>query len=106
MRNLVLKIIRGSYPPVPSKYSRDFRNLIDLMFRRNPRCGCVRVRVRVCVCVCVRVRVRVCVCVRERGREEGREGRREGEVWVGVRWVWVGEPYMCVGCGVGVCVCA
>jgi NIMA (never in mitosis gene a)-related kinase len=37
MRNLVLKIIRGSFPPVSAKYSRDLRNLIDMMLRRNPR---------------------------------------------------------------------
>ena len=37
MRNLVLKIIRGSYPSISSKYSRELKNLIDMMLRRNPR---------------------------------------------------------------------
>ena len=119
MRNLVLKIIRGSYPPVPSKYSRDFRNLIDLMFRRNPRCVrwgwlvlCVCVCVCVCVCacacacmcVCVCVCVCLCVCLREREVFVcGGVGVKE--VWVNARCVC--EPYLCVGvCEVGVCVCA
>ncbi|XP_076813426.1 serine/threonine-protein kinase Nek1-like isoform X2 [Clavelina lepadiformis] len=37
MKNLVLKIIRGSYPPVPSRYSYDLRSLVSQLFRRNPR---------------------------------------------------------------------
>uniref|UniRef100_T1IHJ2 non-specific serine/threonine protein kinase n=1 Tax=Strigamia maritima TaxID=126957 RepID=T1IHJ2_STRMM len=37
MKNLVLKIIRGSYPPVPSQYSSDLKSLINSLFRRNPR---------------------------------------------------------------------
>ncbi|XP_071846816.1 serine/threonine-protein kinase Nek1-like isoform X3 [Apostichopus japonicus] len=37
MKNLVLKIIRGSYPPVAPKYSYDLRNLINQLFKRNPR---------------------------------------------------------------------
>lgn len=37
MKNLVLKIIRGSYPPVPSSYSYDLRHLITQCFKRNPR---------------------------------------------------------------------
>ena len=37
MRNLVLKIIRGSYPSISSKFSRELKNLIDMMLRRNPR---------------------------------------------------------------------
>nr|XP_026696688.1 serine/threonine-protein kinase Nek1-like [Ciona intestinalis] len=37
MKNLVLKIIRGSYPPVPSRYSYDLRTLVSQLFRRNPR---------------------------------------------------------------------
>ena len=37
MKNLVLKIIRGSYPPVPSKYTYDIRGLIAALFKRNPR---------------------------------------------------------------------
>ena len=28
MKNLILKIIRGSYPPIPIKYSYDLRNLV------------------------------------------------------------------------------
>ncbi|XP_063057370.1 serine/threonine-protein kinase Nek1 isoform X1 [Engraulis encrasicolus] len=37
MKNLVLKIIRGSYPPVSMHYSQDLRCLLGLLFRRNPR---------------------------------------------------------------------
>lgn len=37
MKNLVLKIIRGSYPPVSMHYSQDLRYLLGLLFRRNPR---------------------------------------------------------------------
>ena len=28
MKNLVLKILRGSYPPVHSRYTYDLRNLV------------------------------------------------------------------------------
>ncbi|XP_071481293.1 serine/threonine-protein kinase Nek1-like [Diadema antillarum] len=37
MKNLVLKIIRGSYPPVSPRYSYDIRNLVAQLFKRNPR---------------------------------------------------------------------
>uniref|UniRef100_A0A8B9L9W0 non-specific serine/threonine protein kinase n=1 Tax=Astyanax mexicanus TaxID=7994 RepID=A0A8B9L9W0_ASTMX len=37
MKNLVLKIIRGSYPPVSMHYSQDLRSLLGLLFKRNPR---------------------------------------------------------------------
>ncbi|XP_064190479.1 serine/threonine-protein kinase Nek1 [Anguilla rostrata] len=37
MKNLVLKIIRGSYPPVPQQYSPDLRGLLGLLFKRSPR---------------------------------------------------------------------
>lgn len=37
MKNLVLKIIRGSYPPVSNHYSQDLRVLLGQVFRRNPR---------------------------------------------------------------------
>ncbi|KAK1805514.1 hypothetical protein P4O66_019812 [Electrophorus voltai] len=37
MKNLVLKIIRGSYPPVSVHYSQDLRTLLGQLFRRNPR---------------------------------------------------------------------
>ncbi|XP_059172523.1 serine/threonine-protein kinase Nek1-like [Physella acuta] len=37
MKNLVLKIIRGSYPPVPPQFSYDLRGLIAQLFKRNPR---------------------------------------------------------------------
>ncbi|XP_062905570.1 serine/threonine-protein kinase Nek1 isoform X1 [Mobula hypostoma] len=37
MKNLVLKIIRGSYPPVSAHYSYDLRNLMSQLFKRNPR---------------------------------------------------------------------
>ncbi|MEE6461009.1 hypothetical protein FKM82_001169 [Ascaphus truei] len=37
MKNLVLKIIRGSYPPVSLHYTYDLRNLLSVLFKRNPR---------------------------------------------------------------------
>ncbi|KAM6963036.1 serine/threonine-protein kinase Nek1 [Aplochiton taeniatus] len=37
MKNLVLKIIRGSYPPVSVHYSLDLRFLLGQLFKRNPR---------------------------------------------------------------------
>uniref|UniRef100_A0A8C2XU06 non-specific serine/threonine protein kinase n=1 Tax=Cyclopterus lumpus TaxID=8103 RepID=A0A8C2XU06_CYCLU len=37
MKNLVLKIIRGSYPPVSGHYSPELRSLLALLFKRSPR---------------------------------------------------------------------
>ena len=37
MKNLILKIIRGSYPPINSRYSYDLRNLVTALLRRNPK---------------------------------------------------------------------
>ncbi|XP_064608528.1 serine/threonine-protein kinase Nek1-like isoform X2 [Liolophura sinensis] len=37
MKNLVLKIIRGSYPPISPKYSYDMRGLLAQLFKRSPR---------------------------------------------------------------------
>ncbi|KAM6938096.1 serine/threonine-protein kinase Nek1 isoform 2-T2 [Lycodopsis pacificus] len=37
MKNLVLKIIRGSYPPVSLHYSQELRSLLALLFKRSPR---------------------------------------------------------------------
>ncbi|KAJ7326816.1 hypothetical protein JRQ81_016575 [Phrynocephalus forsythii] len=37
MKNLVLKIISGSFPPVSVHYSHDLRSLISQLFKRNPR---------------------------------------------------------------------
>ncbi|KAM4807677.1 serine/threonine-protein kinase Nek1 [Rhinophrynus dorsalis] len=37
MKNLVLKIIRGSYPPVSTHYSYDLRSLLSMLFKRNPK---------------------------------------------------------------------
>ncbi|XP_064636361.1 serine/threonine-protein kinase Nek1-like isoform X2 [Lineus longissimus] len=37
MKNLVFKIVRGSYPPVSAKYSYELRNVIAALFKRNPR---------------------------------------------------------------------
>ncbi|RUS85205.1 hypothetical protein EGW08_007031 [Elysia chlorotica] len=37
MKNLVLKIIRGNYPPVSPQFSYDLRGLIAQLFKRNPR---------------------------------------------------------------------
>ncbi|NXC41577.1 NEK1 kinase, partial [Penelope pileata] len=36
MKNLVLKIISGSFPPVSMHYSYDLRNLLSQLFKRNP----------------------------------------------------------------------
>jgi NIMA (never in mitosis gene a)-related kinase len=37
MKNLIVKIIRGSYPQLPLRYSNDLRNLVQQLFRRNPQ---------------------------------------------------------------------
>nr|XP_020853483.1 serine/threonine-protein kinase Nek1 isoform X3 [Phascolarctos cinereus] len=37
MKNLVLKIISGSFPPVSLHYSYDLRSLLSHLFKRNPR---------------------------------------------------------------------
>ncbi|KAL8207260.1 UNVERIFIED_CONTAM: Serine/threonine-protein kinase Nek1 [Gekko kuhli] len=37
MKNLVLKIISGSFPPVSVHYSYELRNLVSQLFKRNPR---------------------------------------------------------------------
>uniref|UniRef100_A0A8B9IAC5 non-specific serine/threonine protein kinase n=1 Tax=Anser brachyrhynchus TaxID=132585 RepID=A0A8B9IAC5_9AVES len=37
MKNLVLKIISGSFPPVSMHYSYDLRNLLSQLFKRNPK---------------------------------------------------------------------
>ncbi|KAM9662645.1 serine/threonine-protein kinase Nek1 isoform 9-T13 [Morphnus guianensis] len=37
MKNLVLKIISGPFPPVSVHYSYDLRNLLSQLFKRNPR---------------------------------------------------------------------
>ena len=36
MKNLILKIIRGSYPPISSKYSYDIRNLVSGLLKKRP----------------------------------------------------------------------
>ena len=37
MKNLIVKIIRGSYPQLPSHYGSDLRNLVQKLLRRNPK---------------------------------------------------------------------
>ncbi|XP_013209548.1 serine/threonine-protein kinase Nek1, partial [Microtus ochrogaster] len=37
MKNLVLKIISGSFPPISLHYSYDLRSLLSQLFKRNPR---------------------------------------------------------------------
>ncbi|XP_068599346.1 LOW QUALITY PROTEIN: serine/threonine-protein kinase Nek1 [Brachionichthys hirsutus] len=37
MKNLVLKIIRGTYPPVSVHYSQELRSLLAQLFKRDPR---------------------------------------------------------------------
>lgn len=36
MKGLVLKILRGTYPEIPSCYSQDLKDLISLMFIKDP----------------------------------------------------------------------
>ncbi|XP_028404175.1 serine/threonine-protein kinase Nek1-like isoform X2 [Dendronephthya gigantea] len=36
MKNLVLKIVKGSYPPVPPRYSADVRVLVSRLLKRRP----------------------------------------------------------------------
>ena len=36
LKLLVLKILRGMYPPVPSTYSKGLRDLISMMIQKNP----------------------------------------------------------------------
>eukprot|EP00095_Tigriopus_kingsejongensis_P006276 snap_masked-scaffold990_size72856-processed-gene-0.7 protein:Tk06276 transcript:snap_masked-scaffold990_size72856-processed-gene-0.7-mRNA-1 annotation:"hypothetical protein BRAFLDRAFT_204870" len=37
MKNLIFKIIRGSYPSIPNRYSYDIRTLIANMLKKNPK---------------------------------------------------------------------
>ncbi|PSN50789.1 hypothetical protein C0J52_05947 [Blattella germanica] len=37
MKNLIMKIIRGSSPQLPSRYSSDMQNLVRQLFKRNPQ---------------------------------------------------------------------
>jgi hypothetical protein len=37
MKNLIVKIIRGSYPQLPARYSSDLRNLVQQLFKQNPQ---------------------------------------------------------------------
>jgi NIMA (never in mitosis gene a)-related kinase len=36
INNLVSKILRGTYPPIPASYSLDLRNLVSQMLKRQP----------------------------------------------------------------------
>jgi len=37
MKGLVMKIVRGVYPPIPQQYSAELRNLIADMFKKDPK---------------------------------------------------------------------
>ncbi|KAG8253078.1 Serine/threonine-protein kinase Nek1 [Homalodisca vitripennis] len=37
VKSLVFKIVKGSYPPLPLRYSFEFRNLLIHLFKRNPK---------------------------------------------------------------------
>jgi len=37
MKGLVLKILRGSYPPIPEQYSNEMRGLIAEMLNKDPK---------------------------------------------------------------------
>ena len=36
LKNLMLRILRGSYPAIPTKYSNDLKTLINAMLKKNP----------------------------------------------------------------------
>ena len=36
MKGLVVKILKGNYPPIPSCYSQNLRDLIDEMLQKDP----------------------------------------------------------------------
>ena len=36
MKGLVLKILKGTYPPIPAIYSNDLKNLIAEMLIKDP----------------------------------------------------------------------
>lgn len=37
MKGLVMKILRGNYPPIPRNYSNDLKILISEMLKKDPR---------------------------------------------------------------------
>ena len=78
MRNLVLKIVQGSYPAIPARYSRGLRSLVDSCLRNSPRdrpsiSGILRLPF---------VQQRIESFLSETVSNGGREGGREGEVCV------------------------
>jgi serine/threonine protein kinase len=51
---LILKILRGKYPPIDDRYSKELRALVAQMLKPEVLLYlCVSVHVCVCVCVCV-----------------------------------------------------
>ena len=77
MRNLVLKIVRGSYPAIPSRYSRDLRNLIDSCLKHSPRDRPSINRLLQLPFVQQRIENFLSETVREGKRERGRENGGE-----------------------------
>ncbi len=37
MKGLVFKILKGTYPPIPSHYSENTRNLLEEMLNKDPQ---------------------------------------------------------------------
>lgn len=37
LQTQVVKILNGKYPPVPTRYTSNLRNLVDSMLKQNPR---------------------------------------------------------------------
>jgi serine/threonine protein kinase len=54
MNGLIMKIVRGKFPPLPTKYSPELRQVIGNLLSKNPeqRPSCEQVR-KAWVCMCV-----------------------------------------------------
>ena len=49
---LVLKILRGKYPPLPARYSGSLKGLVDCMLKLKPQV-CIGLHLPGCLCPCV-----------------------------------------------------
>ena len=63
---LVLKILRGKYPPLPSRYSSNLRTLVDCMLRLKPQvciCNpCQAICCRLCTASCGAQAMQLVLC--------------------------------------------